>query len=451
MTFTVAVVGRPNVGKSTLCNRLVGRRLAIVDDTPGVTRDRREGEARLGPLRFTVIDTAGLAEADPDSLEGRMQAQTDRAAEAADVTLLVIDGRAGVTPVDQHFADVLRRLDAPVVPVVNKCEGLGGDEGFFGAYALGLGDPVAISAEHGEGMAELYDALAAHAPEAAIKDAAPRDERPLQLAIIGRPNVGKSTLLNRLVGDERSITGPEPGITRDSIAVEWSYKDRPVRLVDTAGLRRRARIDVKLEQLSAGETLRVIRHAEVVVLVLDALAALERQDLNIARHVVEEGRGLVVAANKWDLVKDDRAMRALIQERLGESLTQVRGMPLVTFSALTGRGVDTLMPKLFEIYDLWNKRVSTGKLNRWLRDVVGEHPPPMVEGRRLKIRYVTQVKARPPTFAVFVSKPNALPDSYGRYLTNRLRDAFGLDAVPIRLLLRAGKNPYADRRTRRGR
>ena len=451
MTFTVAVAGRPNVGKSTLFNRLVGRRLAIVDDTPGVTRDRREGEARLGPLRFTVIDTAGLAEADPDSLEGRMQAQTDRAAEAADVTLLVIDGRAGVTPVDQHFANVLRRLDAPVVPVVNKCEGRGGDEGFFGAYALGLGDPVAISAEHGEGMAELYDALAAHAPEAAIKDAAPRDERPLQLAIIGRPNVGKSTLLNRLVGDERSITGPEPGITRDSIAVEWSYKDRPVRLVDTAGLRRRARIDVKLEQLSAGETLRVIRHAEVVVLVLDALAALERQDLNIARHVVEEGRGLVVAANKWDLVKDDRAMRALIQERLGESLTQVRGMPLVTFSALTGRGVDTLMPKLFEIYDLWNKRVSTGKLNRWLRDVVGEHPPPMVEGRRLKIRYVTQVKARPPTFAVFVSKPNALPDSYGRYLTNRLRDAFGLDAVPIRLLLRAGKNPYADRRTRRGR
>ena len=449
MTFTVAVVGRPNVGKSTLFNRLVGRRLAIVDGTPGVTRDRREGEARLGPLRFTVIDTAGLAEADPDSLEGRMQAQTDRAAEAADVTLLVIDGRAGVTPVDQHFADVLRRLDAPVVPVVNKCEGRGGDEGFFGAYALGLGDPVAISAEHGEGMAELYEALAAHAPEAAIEDAAPRDERPLQLAIIGRPNVGKSTLLNRLVGDERSITGPEPGITRDSIAVEWSYKDRPVRLVDTAGLRRRARIDVKLEQLSANETLRVIRHAEVVVLVLDALAALERQDLNIARHVVEEGRGLVVAANKWDLVKDDRAMRALIQERLGESLTQVRGMPLVTFSALTGRGVNTLMPKLFEIYDLWNKRVSTGRLNRWLRDVVGEHPPPMVEGRRLKIRYVTQVKARPPTFAVFVSKPNALPESYCRYLTNRLRDAFGLDAVPIRLLLRAGKNPYADRARKR--
>lgn len=449
MTFTVAVVGRPNVGKSTLFNRLVGRRLAIVDDTPGVTRDRREGEARLGPLRFTVIDTAGLAEADPDSLEGRMQAQTGRATEAADVTLLVIDGRAGVTPVDQHFADMLRRLDVPVVPVVNKCEGRGGDEGFFGAYALGLGDPVAISAEHGEGMAELYEALAAHAPEAAIEDAATRGERPLQLAIIGRPNVGKSTLLNRLVGDERSITGPEPGITRDPIAVEWSYKDRPVRLVDTAGLRRRARIDVKLEQLSVGETLRVIRHAEVVVLVLDALAALERQDLNIARYVVEEGRGLVVAANKWDLVKDHRAMRALIQERLGESLTQVRGMPLVTFSALTGRGVDTLMPKLFEIYDLWNKRVSTGQLNRWLRNVVGEHPPPMVEGRRLKIRYVTQVKARPPTFAVFVSKPNALPDSYCRYLTNRLRDAFGLDAVPIRLLLRAGKNPYADRARKR--
>jgi GTP-binding protein len=449
MTFTVAVVGRPNVGKSTLFNRLVGRRLAIVDDTPGVTRDRREGEARLGPLRFTVIDTAGLTEADPDSLEGRMQAQTDRAAEAADVTLLVIDGRAGVTPVDQHFADALRRLDAPVVPVVNKCEGRGGDEGFFGAYALGLGDPVAISAEHGQGMVELYEALAAHAPEAAIEDAAPRDERPLQLAIIGRPNVGKSTLLNCLVGDERSITGPEPGITRDSIAVEWSYKGRPVRLVDTAGLRRRSRIDVKLEQLSAGETLRVIRHAEVVVLVLDALAALERQDLTIARHVVEEGRGLVVAANKWDLVKDGRAMRALIQERLGESLTQVRGMPLVTFSALTGRGVNTLMPKLFEIYDLWNKRISTGRLNRWLREVVDEHPPPMVEGRRLKIRYVTQVKARPPTFAVFVSKPNALPESYCRYLTNRLRDAFGLDAVPIRLLLRAGKNPYADRARKR--
>ncbi len=449
MSFTVAVVGRPNVGKSTLFNRLVGRRLALVDDEPGETRDRREGEARLGPLRFTVVDTAGLAEADPDSLEGRMQAQTGRAAEAADVTLLVIDGRAGVTPMDQHFARVLRRMDAPVVPVVNKCEGRGGDEGFFEAYALGLGEPVAISAEHGEGMADLYEALAPHAPAGAIENEAPAEERPLQLAIIGRPNVGKSTLLNRLVGDERAITGPEPGITRDSIAVEWSYKGRPVCLVDTAGLRRRARIDVKLEQLSAGETLRVIRHAEVVVLVLDARAALERQDLTIARHVVEEGRGLVVAANKWDLVEDGAAMRARIEERLGESLTQVKGVPLVTFSALTGRGVGKLMPTLFDVYDLWNKRVPTGRLNRWLEEVVAEHPPPMVDGRRLKLRYVTQVKARPPTFAMFVSKPKALPESYGRYLTNRLREAFGLDAVPIRLLLRAGKNPYADRARKR--
>ncbi len=455
MSFSVAVVGRPNVGKSTLFNRLVGRRSAIVDDTPGVTRDRHEGAARLGPLRFTVIDTGGLAEALPDSLEDRMQAQTERAVADADVTLLMIDGRAGVIPADRHFARALRRLGGPVVVVVNKCEGNAGDEGFFEAFELGFGDPVAISAEHGEGMSGLYEALSPLAPAGADRPRPPANSmdealNPLHLAIAGRPNVGKSTLLNRLIGEERAITGPEPGITRDPVAVEWSHGGRRVRLVDTAGLRRRARVVEKLEKLSAGGAVRTIGRAEVVVLVLDAPVGIERQDLTIARRVIDEGRALVVAANKWDIVANRGATLARIQERLGNGLSQAKGVPVVTLSALLGDGVDKLMPAVSGAHHQWTRRVPTGQLNRWLETVVAAHPPPVVAKRRLKLRYVTQVKARPPTFAVFVSKPEALPASYRRYLENQLREAFGFAGVPIRLLLRAGKNPYAGRARHKG-
>ena len=444
MHFTVAIVGRPNVGKSTLFNRLVGRRHALVDDSPGVTRDRREGEGSLGPLRFTVIDTAGLVEAAPGSLESRMLEQTHLAAETADVSLLMIDGRAGVTPDDKHFAGAMRKLGRSVILVVNKCEGKAGEAGLYDAYALGMGDPVAISAEHGQGLSALYDALEPYAGKADAPDDDEAADKPLQLAIVGRPNSGKSTLLNRLVGEERSITGPEPGITRDAIAVAWSHQGRPVKLVDTAGLRRRAKVIEKLEQLSVGDTLRVIRMAEMVLLVVDSDIVLERQDLTIARLVVDEGRALVIVVNKWDMVARGgrRDLLARIHERLADSLPQIRGVPLVTLSALHGESVHKLMPKVFKTYETWNKRVSTGRLNRWLEGVLEAHPPPMAAGRRIRIRYMTQVKARPPTFALFVSRPKALPDAYQRYLVNQLRDAFGLDGVPIRLLPRGGKNPY---------
>lgn len=444
MHFSVAIVGRPNVGKSTLFNRLVGHRHALVDDRPGVTRDRREGEAALGPLRFTVIDTAGLVEAASDSLEARMLDQTTLATENADVTLLVIDGRAGVTPDDHHFAAGLRRLGGSVILVVNKCEGKASDAGYFDSYALGMGDPVAVSAEHGQGMSALYDALEPFAGEAESADDDEAGDKPLQLAIVGRPNAGKSTLLNRLLGEERAITGPEPGITRDAIAVAWSHQGRPVKLVDTAGLRRRSRVVGKLEQLSVADTLRVIRLAEIVLLLLDADMALERQDLSIARLVVEEGRGLVIVINKWDMVtRGRRALLASLDERLADTLPQIRGVPLVTLSALHGEGVNKLMPTVFKTHEVWNKRVPTSRLNRWLEGVVAAHPPPMAAGRRIKLRYMTQIKARPPTFALFVSRPKALPDAYQRYLVNQLRTAFKLEGVPIRLLLRAGKNPYA--------
>ena len=448
MSFTVAIVGRPNVGKSTLFNRLVGRRAAIVHDQPGVTRDRREGEGRIGPLHFTLIDTAGLAEAAPESLEGRMQVQTGRAISAADVTLLLVDGRAGITPDDKHFAAAFRREEHSVIVVVNKCEGGGGNQGFYEAYELGLGDPVAISAEHGEGMGDLYDELQAHAPGDML-DAAGRQAgtRPLQLAIVGRPNAGKSTLLNRLVGEERSITGPEPGITRDAVAVEWSFEGRPVRLVDTAGLRRKARVSKGVEKLSTADALGVIRLAEVVILVIDAQAPLEHQDITIAQRIHEEGRALVIAANKWDLVVDRAAAMTLIHERLEDALAQAKGVPVIALSALEGGGVDKLMPAAFGAIEIWNRRIATAQLNRWLERVVAAHSPPAPRGRRLKLRYMTQVKARPPTFALFVSRPSALPEAYRRYLVNRLREAFGFAGVPLRILLRAGKNPYADRKT----
>ncbi len=447
--MTVAIVGRPNVGKSTLFNRLVGRRTAIVDDTPGVTRDRREGEAKLGDLRFRVIDTAGFEDATGETLEARMRKQTERAVAESDVALLVIDARTGITPLDRHFADWLRRIGAATVVVANKCEGGAGEAGLYDAYALGLGDPVAISAEHGEGMAELFTALAPYAGQEGGEEPgsgnSTKEER-LQLAIVGRPNVGKSTLVNRLVGEERLVTGPEPGITRDAVSIDWEFAGRPLRLVDTAGLRRRARVTDRLERLSAGDTVRAIRFAQVVVLVVDAQAMLERQDLAIARRAVEEGRALVIAANKWDLIVDHKTAMTRLRERLEGSLPQVRGLPVVTLSALHGRGLDRLIKAVFAVYETWNRRIATAPLNDWLEAMVEAHPPPLVAGRRIRLRYMTQVKARPPTFALWVSRPEELPDSYLRYLVNGLREHFGFEGVPLRILLRKGRNPYARRK-----
>jgi GTPase len=445
MARTVAILGRPNVGKSTLFNRLIGRRLALVDDTPGVTRDRREGEAALGDLRFRVIDTAGLEEADAGSLVARMQAQTERAVAEADVALLLIDARAGLTPLDRHFADALRRGKTPVVLVANKAEGRAGEGGLLEAFALGLGEPVAISAEHGDGLAELYAALVPFVGGDAGETAAPRGERPLQLAIVGRPNVGKSSLVNRLLEDERVLTGPEAGITRDAIATLWQWRGRMVRLIDTAGLRRRAKVEAKLEKLSVADTLRAIRFAEVVVLVVDATQGLEKQDLAIAELVEEEGRALVLAVNKWDVVEEKSAALRKIKDRLQISLPQLAGLRFVMLSALTGAGVAKLMPAVIAAHDAWNKRLATPTLNRWLARVQERHPPPLVSGRRLKLRYMAQANVRPPTFALFASKPGELPDSYRRYLVNLLREDFDLPGVPIRMMLRKGENPYADK------
>jgi GTPase len=446
MTFTVAIVGRPNVGKSTLFNRLVGKSHAIVDDTPGVTRDRREAEGRLADLRFKIIDTAGLEDADDDSLEARMQIQTEAALEEADVALMLLDARAGVTPLDKHFSQTLRRLDTPVVLIANKCEGKAVEAGVGEAYSLGLGDPIPISAEHGQGLSELYDALAPFEYEGSedLSDDEDDSERALKLAIVGRPNVGKSTLVNKLLGEDRMLTGPEAGITRDSIAIAWDYEGRRIQLADTAGLRRKSRVRQKLESLSVDDTLRSIRFAEVVVLLLDAEVAMEKQDLSIARFVIEEGRALIVALNKWDLVKaQGKKVLQQLHDRLERSLPQVRGVPIVTMSALTGRGSDKLLPEVLALHDLWNTRVSTSKLNTWLNLITEEHPPPLASGRRIRLRYITQAKTRPPTFALFVNRPEKLPDSYLRYLTNRIRQDFDLPGVPLRLQTRKGSNPYA--------
>jgi GTP-binding protein len=445
MSFTVAILGRPNVGKSTLFNRLVGRRTALVDDVPGVTRDRREGQGRVADLEFRVIDTAGLEEAAPTSLVGRMRAQTERSLDLADVVLLVIDAREGLTEPDRHFGGWLRRSGKPVILVANKAEGRSELAAVGEAYALGLGDPVPLSAAHGEGFAELYDRLRAFAPasEDEIEAAEEAGERPLQLAIVGRPNVGKSTLVNRLVGEDRLLTGPEPGITRDAIALDWQWRGRPIRLVDTAGLRRRARVEDRLERLSGADTLRTIRFAGTVVLVLDALEPFGKQDLTIANMVAEEGRALVLAANKWDAVADKPAALRQLRDRVTASLAQLHGVPLVPISGLAGNGLDQLMNAVFAVDAVWNKRIPTPALNRWLAAIQQHHPPPLVGARRLKLRYMTQANTRPPTFALFASKPAELPDSYRRYLVNALREDFDLPGTPIRLMLRKGDNPYA--------
>jgi len=456
----VAIVGRPNVGKSTLFNRLVGRRRAIVDNTPGVTRDVREQEAQLGDLRFTLLDTAGWEPAGGKALEARMRSFTERAVESADAVLFLIDARAGVMPLDQAFAGWLRKRAGKVILVANKCEGRAGQQGLAEAHALGLGEPIPVSAEHGEGLSDLHDALSRLVTPMVSEeddDFGREDEeavdRPLLLAIVGRPNVGKSTLLNRLVGEERTLTGPESGITRDAIRVEWQWKGKPVRLVDTAGMRRKSRIEERLEAASVADTLDAIRLADVVVVVLDATNMAEKQDLAVAGRVIEEGRALVIAVNKTDLLADDRSRASKawrrLSDRLEASFAQVKDVPIVGLSALNGRGVDRLMPTVFETYAVWNKRIKTPLLNRWLREMEALHPPPLARGRRIRLRFMTQIKTRPPTFVLSVSQPAELGDDYLRYLVNRLREDFDLPGVPIRLNMRKPRNPYAGKAKRR--
>jgi GTPase len=442
----VVIIGRPNVGKSTLFNRLVGKRIALVDDTPGVTRDRREGDAKLFDLDFVAVDTAGLEEAGPETLAGRMRAQTEAALTGAAAALLVIDSRAGLTPLDRHFAAWLRTEDVPLVLVANKAEGRSGDPGIMESFELGLGEPVAISAEHGEGMADLYEALAPHIDAAVaaaeIADEADAADAPLKLAIVGRPNAGKSTLINTLLKEERLVTGPEAGITRDSIAIDWQWQGRAVRLVDTAGVRKRAKVQEKLEKLSVADTRRAIDFAEVVVLLLDATLGLESQDLRIADQVLEEGRALIIALSKWDAAEDQSRLFQGVQKALAEGLSQIKGVPLLTVSGKTGKGLDALVKAAFEQRDAWSRRVGTSALNRWFEAALSRNPPPAPGGKRIKLRYVTQAKTRPPTFVVFGNRLDELPESYRRYLVNSLRDDLGFAGVPIRLTLRGGKNPF---------
>ena len=483
MSFTLAIVGRPNVGKSTLFNRLAGKRLALVDDTPGVTRDRREAEGRLSDLRFRLMDTAGFEEGAPGTLPERMRRQTDRAIEDADLVLMLMDARAGITPLDEHFADLLRRIDKPVILGANKCEAQKAYDMIYETYSLGLGDPVALSAEHGQGLAELYDRiiegcrLAAIDPYAeeedeykpkAEQDDGPEegdldyefedeeeeevDNRPLRLAVVGRPNAGKSTLINFMLEEDRLITGPEAGLTRDSISVDWEWDGLPIKLFDTAGLRRKARIDDKLEKLSAADTLRAIQFAEVCVLLLDGTRGVDKQDLKIAEHIVREGRALVIALNKWDAVEDRLQLQRDLSDSLTRSLPQLKGVETVTISALNGQGVQKIMPAVARAVELWNARIPTSHFNQWLEGTVERHPTPSPSGRRIRIRYGAQIKTRPPTFRLFCNRPDLLPDSYVRYLENELRKDFDLPGVPLRMMLKKSDNPYdSKRKTKRQR
>jgi GTP-binding protein len=454
MSFTLAIVGRPNVGKSTLFNRLVGKRLALVDDRPGVTRDRREGQARLGDLSFTAVDTAGFDEAAPGSLTSRMVAQTELAIESADAVLFLIDVRTGLTPIDRAFADIVRRAGKPVMVVANKAEGRAG-AGAAEAYELGLGDPIPISAEHGEGLTELYDAIRAALPEHTQPPSEEETEsdadiatRPIRVAVVGRPNVGKSTLINRLLGEERLLTGPEAGITRDTIAVMLEWHGREFRLFDTAGMRRKARIEEKLEKLSVADTLNAIRFAEVVIVLMDSEHPFEEQDLRIADLVQREGRALVLGMNKWDLMEGKPGAAGKLRDEADHWLPQVKGVPIVAVAGRLGEGLDRLMQAVVDIYVVWNRRVATNPLNRWFEDAVSSHPPPAVSGRRLKLNYITQVKSRPPSFVLFCSRADAIPESYLRYLVHGLREHFDLPGTPIRVTLREKANPYAGRKSK---
>jgi GTP-binding protein len=440
---TVAIVGRPNVGKSTLFNRLVGKRLALVDDRPGVTRDRREGEAKLLGLDFRVIDTAGFEDEDPHSLPGRMRRQTEAAVRDADAALFLIDAREGLTPLDEEIGRWLRAETTPVIVVANKAEGRAAESGILESYSLGLGEPVVISAEHGEGVADLFEALQPFV-EAGRDDEEeePETDSPLHIAIVGRPNAGKSTLVNRMLGEERMITGPEAGITRDSISLSWEWEGRPVRLVDTAGLRKRAKVDDKLERLSAADTRRAIDYAEVVVLLLDATRGLEAQDLKIASQVLQEGRALIIALNKWDVAENASSLFNGVKEALGEGLAQLRDVPLLTVSAKTGKGIETILKVAFELREAWSSRVPTGELNRWFEQAIEANPPPAPKGQRIKLRYITQVKTRPPSFVVFGNRLEELPESYRRYLLNAMRRDLGLGPVPLRLDFRGRSNPF---------
>jgi len=453
MSFSVAIVGRPNVGKSTLFNRLVGRRLALVDDRPGVTRDRREGEGRLGDLTFTVVDTAGLEEAAPDSLSGRMRAQTEAAIAAADVIFFMIDARQGLVPVDRAFADLTRRSGKPAVVIANKSEGSAGEAGRLEAYALSAEQDAKSHAEHNEGMADLYDALRAALPEETASPEEPAaiagEPHAIRVAIVGRPNAGKSTLINRLIGEDRLLTGPEAGITRDSIAVEHDWQGRKFSIYDTAGLRRRSRIEEKLEKLSVADALNAIRFAEVVVVLIDAEHPFEEQDQRIADLVEREGRALVLAVSKWDLTEKKAGAIKKLRDEAERKLTQVRGVPLVAVSGLTGEGLDRLMQAIADAHEVWNRRVLTAALNRWFEEVLSAHPPPAVSGRRLKLNYITQAKTRPPSFVLFCTRADAVPDAYKRYLVNSLRETFDLPGTPIRLTLREKENPFKGRAKRR--
>jgi GTP-binding protein len=456
MPFTIAIIGRPNVGKSTLFNRLVGQKLALVDDEPGVTRDRREGEARLGDLEFTIIDTAGLDEGAKGSLTARMREQTETAIKLADALMFVVDARAGLTPTDRAFADFARRADKPVLLLANKSEGKHGDAGAMEAYALGLGDPIQVSAEHGEGLGDLYDALRALMPEpppeedegTAEEEEEDFTKRPIRVAIVGRPNAGKSTLINHLIGEERLLTSPEAGTTRDSIAVEIKWKGREFRVFDTAGLRRRSRIEEKLEKLSVADALRAVRFAEVVVMMMDAQNRFEEQDLRIADLIEREGRALVIAINKWDLMDGKSGQISLLRRDADHLLPQVTGVPVVAVSGLMGEGIDRLMQAIVDAYAVWNRRVPTAALNRWFEQATSANPPPAVSGRRLKLNYITQTKARPPSFVLFCSRADAVPQSYLRYLVNSLREAFDLPGTPVRITLREKANPFAHKRKR---